>query len=98
MVVDLLDTPEIVVVSSADNAMEGFEGHLEEKDHPKEDQDINEVVVEQQWDQEIDEIVVKQQVKQETDKVESGVSDSSFDSGEEPEDESNPNYDPSRGR
>ena len=48
-VVDLPDTPEIVVVSSKD------EGHSEE-----EDQDIEEVVVEQQWDQEIDEMIVEQ--------------------------------------
>ena len=55
MVVDLPNTPEIVVVSSEDEAMEDFEGHLE-----KEDQDIDEAVMEQQWDQEIDEMVVEQ--------------------------------------
>jgi len=35
------DTPEIVVVTSKD------EGHQEEEDDPKEDHDIDEVVVEQ---------------------------------------------------
>ena len=37
VVVNLLDTPEIVEVSSEDEAMEGFEGHLEEEDDPEED-------------------------------------------------------------
>ena len=41
MEVDLPDTPEIVVVSSKDEAMEHFEGHLEEDDDPEEDQDID---------------------------------------------------------
>jgi len=57
VVIDLLDTPEIVVVSSGD------EGHLEEEDDPEEDQDIDEAVVEQQWDQEIDEMIVEQQAE-----------------------------------
>jgi len=39
-----------------------------------------------------------QQVEQEADEIESGVSDSSFDSGEEPQDEFDPDYDPSRDR
>ena len=46
MVVDLPDIPEIVVVSYEVEAMEDFEGHLEEEDDPKEDQDIDEAVVE----------------------------------------------------
>ena len=59
-VVDLPDTPKIVVVSSQDEAMEGFEGHLEEEHDPEEDQAIDEAVMEQQWDQKIDEMVVEQ--------------------------------------
>jgi len=43
VVIDLPDTPEIMVVRSED------EGHQEEEDDPKEDQDIDEAVVEQQW-------------------------------------------------
>ena len=42
VVIDLPDTPEIVLVSSED------EGHQEEEDDPEEDQDIDEVGVEQQ--------------------------------------------------
>ena len=38
----------------------------------------------------------EQQVDQEVDEVELGVSSSSLDSGKEPEDESDPDYDPSR--
>jgi len=53
VVIDLPDTPEIVLVSSED------EGHQEEEDDPEEDQDIDEVGVEQQWDQEIDEMIVE---------------------------------------
>jgi len=45
MMVDLPETPEIVVVSSEDDGMEGFEGHLEEEDDPEEDQDIDKAVV-----------------------------------------------------
>jgi len=37
VVVDLLDTPKIVVVSSEDDAMEGFEGTLEEEGDLKQD-------------------------------------------------------------
>jgi len=44
VVVDLPDIPEIVVVSYEVEAMEDFEGHLEEEDDPKEDQDIDEAV------------------------------------------------------
>ena len=83
VIVDLSDTPEIVVVSSEDEATEDFEGHLEKEDDPEEDKDIDEAVVEQQWDHKIDEMIVKQQVEQEADEVESGVSDSSFNSIEE---------------
>jgi len=36
------------------------------------------------------------QVQQEVDNAESEATESSFDSGEEPDDESNPDYDPSR--
>ena len=41
-------------------------------------------------------MVVEQQVEQEVDEVYSGVSDSRFDLGEEPEDESDLDYDHSR--
>ena len=54
VVIDLRDTPEIVVVSSED------EGHPKEEDDPEDDQDIDEAVVERQWDQEIDEMIVEQ--------------------------------------
>jgi len=63
MVVDLPDTPEIVVASYKDEAIEDFEDHLEEEDDPKEHQNINEVMTEQQWDQEINEMIVEQQVE-----------------------------------
>jgi len=56
------------------------------------------VVVEQQWDQEIDEMVVEQQGEQEVGDAESEAPTSSFNSGEEPDDESDSDYDPSRGR
>ena len=46
VVVDLPDTPEIVVVSYEDEAMEDFEGYMEEKDDPQEDQDIDEAAME----------------------------------------------------
>ena len=36
VVVDLPNTPEIMIVSSDDEPMEGFEGHLEEEDDPEE--------------------------------------------------------------
>ena len=42
MLVDLPDTLKIVVVCSDDEPMEGFEGHLEAKDDPEEDQEIDE--------------------------------------------------------
>ena len=63
VVVDLPYTPEIMVASFKDEAMEDFESHLEKKDDPEEDQDIDEAVVEQQWDQEIDKMIVEQQVE-----------------------------------
>ena len=50
MVVDLPDTPEIVVLSSNDELMEGVEDHLEDEDDPEEDQEIEEVREEQQID------------------------------------------------
>jgi len=53
MVIDLLDTPEIVVVSFKN------EGHPEEEDDPEENQDIDKEVVEQQWDQKTDEMIVE---------------------------------------
>jgi len=96
VVVDLPNTLEIVVVSFEDEAMEGFEAHLEEEEDPEEDQDIDKAVMEQQRDQEIDKMLVEQQVQKEDDEVGSGVSDRSFYSGVEPEDESDLNYDPSR--
>ena len=68
MVVDLPDTLEIVVVSSDDEPMEGFEGNLEEEDDLDNDQEIDEVVEEQQIDQKIDEIVKEQQMHQEVNK------------------------------
>ena len=46
-----------MVVSSDDEPMEGFEGHLEEEDDPKEDQEIGEMIEEQQIDQKDDEEV-----------------------------------------
>ena len=39
---------------------------------------------------------MEQQIDQKVDELELGVSDSSFDSGEKPEDESDPDYDLSR--
>ena len=96
MMVDLPNTLEIVVVSSADEAMEGFEGHPEEEDDLDEYQEIDEVVVEKQLEQEIDEVVMEQQVEQKADEVGLGVSDSSFDQVEESKDESDPNYNLSR--
>jgi len=42
--------------------------------------------------------VGEQQEDQEITEVQSGASDSSFDFGEEPEDESSPDYGPSRDR
>jgi len=98
VVVDLPGTPEIVVVSSKDEVIEDFEGHLEKEGDPEEDQDIDKAVVEQQWHQEINKMILERQVKQEPDDVESGLSDRSFDSGEDPKDESNPDYDLSRDR
>jgi len=46
VMVDLLDMPEIMVASSDDEPMEDFEGHLEDKDDPEEEQKVDEVVVE----------------------------------------------------
>ena len=96
VVVDLRDTSEIIVVSSDDEPMEGFESYLKEKYDPEEDQEIDEAVVEQQVDHEVDKTVREQQVNQEVDEVEAGVSDSSFNSGEESDDEFDAYYDLSR--
>ena len=60
MVVDLPDTPEIMVVSSDDEPMKGFKGHLGEEDDPEEHQEIYEIVEEQQIDQVVDEDVGEQ--------------------------------------
>ena len=96
VVVDLHDTPKIMVFSPDDEPMEGLEDHLKDEDNPEEDQEIYEVAEEQQINQEIDETVGEQAEDQEIDEVKSGASDSSFDLGEEPKDDSNPDYDPSR--
>ena len=94
--VDLLDTSEIMVISSDDEFMEGLEDCLEEENDPEKDQEIDEIVEEQQMDQEVDEVVGEQHVDQEVDEVALGVLDSIFDLGEEPENESDPDYDSSR--
>jgi len=60
VVVDLSDTPEIVVLSPDDAPIEGLEDHLEEVDDPEEDQEVDKVVGEQQIDKEIDEVVGEQ--------------------------------------
>jgi len=73
VVVDLPKTPEIVVGSSENEGMKGFEGRLEEEDHPEEDQDIDKAMVEQHLDQEIDEMVVEQHIEQEADGAKSRV-------------------------
>ena len=70
----------------------------EDEGHPEKDQDIDEAVEEQQCDQEIDVMIMEQQVDQDVLDVESEASTNSFDSGEEPDDKSNPDYDPSRDR
>jgi len=95
MVINIPDTSDLVVISSGD------EGHQGEKDDPEEDQGIGEVGVEQQWKQEADELMVEPaeehepQVQQKVDDAESEASTSSFDSGKEPDNESDWNYDPS---
>ena len=96
VVVDLLDTPKITALTPNDEPMEGLGDHLKEEDEPDEDQVVDTVVGEQQIDQEIDEAVREQQYEQDINKVEPGASDNSFYLGEEPEDESNSYYNPSR--
>ena len=96
--VDLSDTLEIMVLCPDDEPMEGLEDHLGDEDDSEEDQKIDEVGKEQQIDHGIDEAVGGQQKDQEITEVESGASDNSFDSVEEREDVSNPDYDPSRDR
>ena len=96
MVIDLPDALDAVVISSGD------EGHQGVENDPEEDQDISEVGVEQQWEQEADELTVElqdeqeQQDQSEVGDAESEASTSSFDSGEDPDDESNSDYNPSR--
>jgi len=98
VVIDLPDTLEVVVISSEEYR------HQEEEDDPEEDQEIDEVMVEQQWKQEIDQLMVElqdeqgQQVQQEVGDAESKASTSSFDLGEEPDNESNPDCDLSTDR
>jgi len=46
-VVDLPDTPEIMVLCLKDEPMEALEDHLEEEDDPEEDQEVDEVVEQQ---------------------------------------------------
>ena len=60
VVVDLLDAPEIVVLSPNDKPMEGLDDHLEEEDNPDEDQEIDEIVKEQPINEEIAEAVGEQ--------------------------------------
>ena len=57
MVVDLPDTPKIMVLRYDDKPMEGLKDHLEEEDDPEEDQEIDEVVEEEQMNQEVEEDV-----------------------------------------
>ena len=98
VVIDIPSTPEVVVLSSGD------EDHQEEEDDPEEDQANAEMGIGQQGEEEADELMVdleeehEPQVQQEIDNVGSEASTSSFDSGEEPDDESDPDYDPSRDR
>ena len=55
VVVVLPNTPEVMVVSSNDEPIADFEGHLDEEDDLEEDQELDEVVKEQQMDQEVEE-------------------------------------------
>ena len=103
--IDIPDTRDLVVInsSSGDEDHQGEEDDLEEDD-PEEDQDSVELGIEQPGEQEADELMVdleeehEPQVQQEIGNAESEASTSSFDSGEEPNDESDPVYDPSRDR
>ena len=103
VVIDIPSTPEVVVISSGDEDHQGDEDDPEEDD-PEEDQDSDEMGIEQQGEQEADALMMglgeeqEPQVQQEVDSAESEASMSSFDSGEEPDDESDPDYDPSRDR
>ena len=69
--------------------------YIKENDDPGEDWAIGEEVVGQLLNQEIDE---EQHVNLDVDEVDLGVLDSSFDSGEEPKDKSDPDYDSCRDR
>ena len=53
--VDLPNTPEIVVLSRDDEPMECLKDRLEDENDPKEDKEIDEVGKEQQIDHRIDE-------------------------------------------
>jgi len=44
VVVDLLDTLEVVAVISDNKPIEGFKGHLKKEDDPEEHQKIDEVL------------------------------------------------------
>jgi len=44
VVIDLPNTPDLVVISCGD------EGHQDDEDDPEEDQDSDEVGIEQQWE------------------------------------------------
>jgi len=85
VVIDLPNTPDLVVISFGDENHQGEEEDPE-KDDPVEDQDIDEVGVEQQWEQEAEELMGEQQSQQEVDDAKSEASTSNFDSGEEPDD------------
>ena len=105
VVIDILDTPNLVVISSSsgDEDNQGEEDDPEEDD-PEEDEDSVEMGIEAPGEQEVDELMVDleeehgPQVQQEVSNIELEASTSSFDSGEEPNDESDPVYDPSRDR
>ena len=94
-VINIPDTPDLVVISSS-------EDHQEEEDDPKEDQGNEKMGIEQPGEQKEDEFMLEDedepQVQLEVGDAESEASTSSFDSGEELDDESDPDYDPSRDR
>ena len=105
MVIDIPDTPDLVVISSSsrDEDHQGEEDDPEEDD-PEEDQDNDKMGIEQQGEQEANEMMVnleeehEPQVQQEVDDADSEASTGSFDSGEEPDNECDPDYDPSQDR
>lgn len=81
-----------MIVSFDDEPIQDFEDHLEEEDDPEIDQIEEEYSVKEKM---VD-AVGEQQEDQEVDEVEPGTSNSNFDLSEEPEDESDLNYNPSR--